>query len=450
MTLADTASQRQTQHAHIESLAARWQAGLEACDLDAVWIEAGDAQFYFLDDQGPRFKANAHLIQFVEPEYIAPGARLLITSKHPPQLFTAQPSDYWHASAPIPNHLDPAISVNVVSSLDELERACVAAQAGINRVAIIGPRSNASNDQSPSLANPANLIAYMAFHRATKSPWELALMREASRRGALGHRAAAQAFDANGTEFDIHMAFLAASQQTDHDLPYGNIVALNEHGATLHYQHQCREHQTPSRSLLIDAGAQCAGYASDITRTYVHDGEEHAQFRALLSDMQAHQDQLIDQIRVGDSYVALHRQMHEQLAHVLAAANLITCSAEAAFAQGITEAFCPHGLGHLLGVHVHDAGGLIADVTGTPALPPENYPSLRLTRTIEREHVFTIEPGLYFIDALLDPLRATDAPINWATVDGLRPYGGIRIEDNIRVTAEGSENLTRTAFAEVA
>jgi Xaa-Pro dipeptidase len=109
-------------------------------------------------------------------------------------------------------------------------------------------------------------------------------------------------------------------------------------------------------------------------------------------------------------------------------------------------------LGHLLGLQVHDVGGFKSRADGEPIPRPVGHPALRLTRALETGMVVTVEPGLYFIDSLLDRLRAgTQARhVNWALVDALRPYGGIRIEDNVAVGEASGENLTRTAFAGLA
>jgi Xaa-Pro dipeptidase len=117
--------------------------------------------------------------------------------------------------------------------------------------------------------------------------------------------------------------------------------------------------------------------------------------------------------------------------------------------QGITRRFFPHGLGHFLGLQVHDVGGFQADRDGTLIPRPEKDPFLRLTRRLEADHVTTIEPGLYFIEPLLAELRESAAgrDVDWAKVDALRPCGGIRVEDNVRVLDGGHENLTREAFA---
>ena len=121
--------------------------------------------------------------------------------------------------------------------------------------------------------------------------------------------------------------------------------------------------------------------------------------------------------------------------------GLFKGTAEQAVAEGVTRAFCPHGLGHSLGLQVHDVAGL-RHPDGTPAPAPKKHPALRLTRTLRPGMVVTIEPGLYFINMLLAPLRSTSLPINWLLIDRLSPCGGIRIEDNIAVTESGFDNLT--------
>ena len=89
------------------------------------------------------------------------------------------------------------------------------------------------------------------------------------------------------------------------------------------------------------------------------------------------------------------------------------------------------------------------DETGANLDPPSGHRFLRLTRTLEAGMTLTVEPGLYAIDMLLDKLRGTpgEAHVRWDAVEWLRPFGGIRIEDNVAVTSDGCENLTRAAFA---
>jgi Xaa-Pro dipeptidase len=128
----------------------------------------------------------------------------------------------------------------------------------------------------------------------------------------------------------------------------------------------------------------------------------------------------------------------------------VRVSAEETLAKGYTHPFFPHGIGHHLGIQVHDVAGRQKDPSGTPAPPPPEHPYLRNTRTIEPGHVFTIEPGIYFIPMLLRPFRSgPDASaFDWDAIDALTPLGGVRVEDNVVVTAAGPRNLTREHLAD--
>jgi len=236
----------------------------------------------------------------------------------------------------------------------------------------------------------------------------------------------------------------------DDELPYHNIIGLNEHAAVLHYQHRDRRPPEEIRSFLIDAGASAAGYAADITRTYA---ATEGDFAALIDDMHRLQQAIVAEVRAGVDFRELHLETHRRLGGVLLAHDIASAgSAEALVEAGVTRAFMPHGLGHLLGLQVHDVGGFMADDEGGTIPAPEHHPHLRLTRTLATDQVLTIEPGLYFIDLLLESLRSSPAGrlVNWLRVEQLQPCGGIRIEDNVRVLADGTENLTRDAFAALA
>ena len=448
---------KQQLSSHLDQLNKRWQQASEHFDYSGIWLSAGEAQFNFQDDHGPKFIPNPYLSQWVDPQFLSPSSRLYIEPGKVPVLFLHTPTDYWHAPAPIPREIEPRVEIRTFAHAEELLAACQQTIPSGQRTAHIGPVGAGGNGDESIRdneifgdLNPAALLNYLHFHRARKSEFEFSAMRSASDIGAQGHLAARQAFMGGGTEFDIHMSFLQASQQSEIDLPYGNIVAQNEHASVLHYQFQDRSRANPVKSLLIDAGGKFRGYASDITRTYTLDGSTHAEFSSLIELIEAHQMSLINSVRPGMTFADLHVQMHQQLAQVLVDANLVNGSAEAAFAAGCTEIFCPHGLGHLLGLQVHDVGGHLADENGNSAPPPSQYPTLRFTREIEVDQVFTIEPGVYFIPSLLADARSKNKLINWPVVERLRGYGGIRIEDNVRVLPVGVENFTRDAFARAA
>jgi Xaa-Pro dipeptidase len=144
---------------------------------------------------------------------------------------------------------------------------------------------------------------------------------------------------------------------------------------------------------------------------------------------------------------------HRILGDVLHETGITTVTGDAALERGVTSVFFPHGIGHLLGLQVHDVGGVMGDGSGREVERPAGHPYLRLTRMLEPGVVVTVEPGIYFIESLLKAARADSARaslIDWEVVDELRPFGGVRIEDNVVTTAAKPENITRDAFAKLA
>jgi Xaa-Pro dipeptidase len=161
------------------------------------------------------------------------------------------------------------------------------------------------------------------------------------------------------------------------------------------------------------------------------------------------QRELVGEVRGGLDFPSLHKLTHRKIADVLLEFELASGSVDALVENDVTSAFFPTGLGHLLGIQVHDVGGFMADENGNTIDRPSGHPYLRLTRKLEPNMVLTIEPGLYVIDMLLENLDGSPGydMINHDRVDWLRPFGGVRIEDNVRVLEDGCENFTRTAFA---
>ncbi len=431
---------------HLADLAAHWERALAEHGFDAAVVPAGEAEFYFQDDQAPPFHPNPHFARWF-PSDDCERSVLVVRPGKTPKLFFHEPADYWHLAPDLPNWAADAFDVALHDNEEDLRNALAQDLASLGRFALVGPAQTFDLNLPLAHINPKGMVDTLLFARATKTPFEIARMREATAIGAHGHLAARDTFHAGGSEFDIHMAYLAASSQQESKLPYPNIVAINEHAGILHYQHYDRQPPTTPRSFLIDAGARSAGYHSDITRTYsATPGDE---FAALVDALDEQQQALAAAVRPGVSYVDLHERMHLATAELLVRFDFVRCSAESAFERKITDHFFPHGLGHLLGLQTHDVGGHFANANGDEAKPPARFPTLRYTRVIEVGHVFTVEPGIYFIPLLLDALAGDEAgkDVNWAKVNAFRPYGGIRIEDNVLVTADGVDNLTRPAFA---
>jgi Xaa-Pro dipeptidase len=429
---------------HVATLEQRWSVALEQSGFDRVAIFAGAQHMIFLDDMPYPFKVNPHFKAWL-PVLDNPNCLLLYTPGQQPLLAHYQPVDYWHKPAEDPQgYWVDQFEIRSVPSLADAKS--ILPQNG--RTAWIGESPEEVAGWPFAEVNPKRLLDHIHYDRSHKTEYEIECMREANRRGALGHRAAERAFRTGASEYDIHVEYLKATSHAEHELPYGNIIALNEHGAILHYQHLRRDGGQERHSFLIDAGATMNGYASDITRTYsAHDDE----FAELIAAMDAAQQEICAAVRPGVDYPDLHLLAHRQVARLLVRFGFVDLSEEEAVARGVTSTFLPHGVGHFIGLQVHDVAGFLTSRTGPTRPAPEEHPFLRLTRVVEEKQVFTIEPGFYFIPTLLADLRESDSGrhVRWEKVDRFRKYGGIRVEDDLAVTADGAENLTRNAFEEL-
>jgi len=430
---------------HLAALQRHAEEALARCGFDTLLIASGIEKYAFLDDRPYLFQANPHFKHWL-PLTNHPHSWLAVRSGKKPRVVYYQPDDYWHVppSAPSGEWVD-AVELVVIREPEEAAQAL--ADLTGERTAILGEADAALPGLTPN--NPEQLLNLLHWARGAKSAYELEQMRAAQRRAVPGHIAARAAFLRGESEAGIHRAYLVATGHTDRDLPYTNIVGLNEHAAVLHYQYQDESPPAEARSFLIDAGAQVNGYASDITRTWVAPG--HDEFAALVAAMETEQLGLVAEVREGVDYRDIHLSTHRRIARVLRNAGIVKMGEEAMVEEGVTKPFFPHGVGHLLGLQVHDVGGFMASEEGGTADKPEGHRYLRLTRPLQAGMVVTIEPGLYFIPTLLRQLRASPqaSQVDWDAVERLSRYGGIRIEDDVacRAGGEAPENLTRDAFA---
>jgi len=427
--------------AHLDTVRSRFEDALAATGYDAVIIGAGTQRHYFLDDQAAPFRANPHLLQWL-PMMQHVESALVYRPGEVPRLLVCRPDDFWHAPPEMPgepwrDHFD--IETLPTPAAVDQQLALLATGA-----AHLGDPTQWRHDPPAADQNPDALLAFLHFWRPLRTPYEIECIRIATHRAVPAHRAAEQAFHAGASEYETWLAFLAACRHTENELPYPAIIAQNEHAAVLHYQHYDRE-PGAQRSLLIDAGCACNGYASDISRTH---GAGDPEFTALIDGMDSLQQRLAARVAPGVGFGELHAAAHAEIGRLLQTAGIVDASLADPVGDGITAAFFPHGLGHFLGLQVHEVGGDLADTAGNTLPRPDGFPNLRLVRTLEPDQVLTIEPGLYFIDTLLNELRTGRAgsAIDWQKVARLQRFGGIRIEDNVLVTATGHDNLTRRAF----
>lgn len=426
---------------HLDHVKNIFTQGLAESGSEGVLIHSGSLKKAFLDDRNYPFIVNPHFNSWL-PLSSHENCLILFRPDKKPVLFYMQPDDYWYKPPENPSgYWVDHWEIVTISDLKEAHNQIGDAR----KLSYIGENERLASEWNLGQVNSKNLLDHIHFERGYKTDYEIACLGKANEIAAKGHIEAENAFREGLSEFDIQHRYLSAIAHREQETPYSCIIGLNENAAVLHYQHYSHEKPSKPGSMLIDAGASYAGYAADVTRTWAFRDD---QFQDLINLMDIEQEDIIDEIETGISYEDLHIRMHSKVARVLKEFELVKMSVDSMLEANITYSFFPHGLGHFLGLQTHDVGGYQASRSGEEKRAPDKYPTLRLTRNIENRQVFTIEPGLYFIDSLLGTLGTSRyaSELNWEKIDSLRQYGGIRIEDNVAIIDNKTVNLTRSAF----
>jgi Xaa-Pro aminopeptidase len=278
--------------------------------------------------------------------------------------------------------------------------------------------------------------------RIVKTPGEIALLRKASAATAAGHLAAMRAARPGLHEYQVQ----AELEREFHragcpQLGYSSIVAGGANSAVLHYQHNSARLRRGDL-LLIDAGAEYRGYTADVTRTFPVSGRFTRRQRDVYEVVLEAQDRCIDLARAGRTSMELQQRAEAVLAEGLRSLGFLRGGTDELVETGAIRVFFPHGIGHTLGLDVHDVQG-----GQRRRLPRPRTGKLRFRARLEPGFVITVEPGVYFIAALLhDPekRRRHRGRIDFDRAERFLGFGGVRIEDDLVVRASGPpENLTR-------
>jgi len=277
--------------------------------------------------------------------------------------------------------------------------------------------------------------------RAVKTPGEIALMRRASRISSQAHIEAMRAARPGMREYEVQAVFEAACRRAGaRHQAYPSIIAGGRHCAVLHYGKNDAVLKA-GELLLIDAGAEIGGYAADITRTFPVGPRFTRRQRDIYAIVLAAQKACLGKARAGRTSAELHNHSARIIAEGLRDLKLLRGGTDGLVESGAVRLFYPHGLGHMLGLDVHDSdGGKKRKIPNPTKLP------MRFVTRLEPGFVITIEPGVYFIRALLtDPKhrRKHRSAVDFGRADGYLGFGGVRIEDNIVIRPSGpSLNLT--------
>ena len=222
-------------------------------------------------------------------------------------------------------------------------------------------------------------------------------------------------------------------------LPYDTIIGSGKNSAILH---ALPTHKAIAENefVLVDAGCAIYDYCVDITRTYPSTASISSRHKDLYQLVLRAHAECIAMSRPGVMWRDVHLHAARVITEGLLQLGILKGSLSTLLEKEVSSAFFPHGVGHLVGLRVRDAGH-------EENINPKIYAGARLRVDIELEenHLITVEPGCYFIASLLnsaDIQSKFKEEIVWSEVEKWKDIGGVRIEDNILITKGGNDNLT--------
>jgi Xaa-Pro aminopeptidase len=297
----------------------------------------------------------------------------------------------------------------------------------------------------PDVASAAQLEADLRYGlnhvRRQKDAVELVRMRAAEQATRAGFAQVAPLIEPGRSERELQIELEAAFFRGGADfLAFDTIVGGGPNSAVLHFPPTSRR-LAEGELVLIDAGAEYRGYASDITRTYPASGRFTPEQQELYAIVEAAGVRATERCTTGTEWRDVHRTAALVIAEGLVDFGLLRGDPESLVERGAQALFFPHGVGHMVGLGIRDAG----EVLRGREQREDEFPRLRIDLPIMPGHVFTVEPGIYFVPALLEDAelrnRLGDA-VDWERAEAMLGFGGIRIENNVLITDEGYEVLT--------
>ncbi|RKO84226.1 peptidase M24, structural domain-containing protein, partial [Blyttiomyces helicus] len=255
-----------------------------------------------------------------------------------------------------------------------------------------------------------------------------------------------------GTEAELHALFEYECFREGARQAYTAIIAGGRNGSVLHYiSNKDPIPANPADMLLVDAAGEFSYYSADITRTYPLGGRFEGDWKTTYEIVLEMFKAVLSQLRAGVKWEDMHRVAERVALDGLVKAGLITGSTEELLANHIPALFFPHGLGHLIGLDTHDCGGY---PKGVERIQEPGIRYLRMRRELKAGMVVTVEPGVYFVDPILKNAVADPAINKYLNLDVVERFrknvGGVRIEDDVVILADGYDNLSEFVPKEIA
>jgi Xaa-Pro dipeptidase len=335
---------------------------------------------------------------------------------------------------------------------EEGEAALVHVLSGTNTDSGL-PTLKASVPSSSKIEiDESTLFEEITLLRTLKTKREQEVLEYASKISSQAHVAAIKSLKPGTMEYQLEAAFLhhIYNQGGMRFSSYPSICASGSNAAVLHYGHSGAPNDKECKSgelVLMDMGGEYHCMCADITTTVPVSGKFTPDQKIFYDGvLQAHKD-VIANIKPGAVWTDLHLLAERRILSMLQKLNVIneSSSMEEMLENRVCAVFMPHGLGHLLGIDTHDVGGYGLRNSRDRILKP-GLKSCRTAKALEENNVMTVEPGCYFVDALIDDVNMSENVkkcINFDVIDEkFRGFGGVRIEDNLVVTKDGCKSWT--------
>jgi Xaa-Pro aminopeptidase len=441
---------QQTSTSVVETLRLRRQQLANLIDFPAILWSGSNSPRNFLANSFP-FRASSHFLYFAGLPLSNAAIRLEAGKL---ELFIDDPSPssaLWHGEMPTRQEIAEKIGADAARPMAELESWLQdAATLAVQDAATWTQQSQLLNrwvlPQSPPQGIDLELAKAIVCLRLTHDDAALTQLRKAAIVTVEAHKAGMAATPKAKLEAEVRAAMEGVIIAHNMTTSYNSIVTV--HGEVLHneeYHHPLQ----PGDLLLADVGAETAtGWAGDVTRTWPVSGKFSSTQRDIYNVVLAAHDACIAKIQPGVEYRDIHLLAATAIAEGLVELGILQGNPQDLVEIDAHALFFPHGIGHLLGLDVHDMedlGDLAGYEEGRERSDRFGLGYLRLNRPLRPGMLVTIEPGFYQVPAILNDPNVRSKyqnVVNWQRLSEFADVRGIRIEDDVLVTAVGSEVLT--------
>ncbi|CAM0946149.1 unnamed protein product [Alopecurus aequalis] len=423
-------------------------------------LQGGEEQTRYCSDHLELFRQEsyfAYLFGVREPGFygaidIASGQSILFAPRLPP--------DYavWMGEIKPLSYFKDQYKVDVVFYVDEIAQVLQDKFSEHGKALLFllyGKSSDSGNYSKPASfegiekfdTDLSTLHPVVTECRVIKSDMEIALIQYANDVSSEAHIEVMRQIKPGMKEYQLESIFLhhAYMYGACRHCSYTCICATGENSSVLHYGHTAAPNDRTlddGDMALMDMGAESNFYGSDITCSYPINGKFNDNQTIVYNAVLKAHNAVISHMKPGVKWIDMHKLAEQTILESLEKENIIHGDIGDMMVRRLGAVFMPHGLGHLLGIDTHDPGGY---PEGLEKPKEPGLSSLRTIRELKEGMVITVEPGCYFIDALLKPAR--DDPIsskffNWEEIEKYKNFGGVRIESDLYVTAQGCKNMT--------